>query len=87
MSERVPQGSLSYRAAEEVRVALARQNKTQRSLADALGVSAMWVNDRVNSETEIGLNDLEKIAQVLKIPVADLIPAEVLAGVTPVVAA
>lgn len=87
MSERVPAGSLSYRAAEEVRVALARQNKTQRSLADDLGVSAMWVNDRVNSATEIGLNDLERIAQALKIPVADLIPAEILAGESTVVAA
>lgn len=74
MSDPVPQGSLGARIAEEVRVALARQRKTQRALADDLGVSVMWVNDRVNCQKEIGVNDLEKIAQALNIPVADLIP-------------
>lgn len=77
MSEQVPQGSLGARIAEEVRVALARQRKTQRALADDLGVSVMWVNDRVNCVKEIGVNDMEKIARALKIPVADLLPADV----------
>lgn len=77
MSEQVPQGSLSARIAEEVRVALARQRKTQRALADDLGVSVMWVNDRVNCVKDIGLNDLEKIAKALNVPLAELVPADI----------
>lgn len=80
MSDPVPQGSLGARIAEEVRVALVRQRKTQRALADDLNVSAMWVSDRVNCQKEIGLNDLEKIAQALNIPVADLIPADAISA-------
>lgn len=79
MSEQVPEGSLSARIAEEVRVALARQRKTQRALADDLGVSVMWVNDRVNCVKDISLNDLEKIAKALNVALADLIPADVVA--------
>lgn len=78
MSEQIPQGSLSARVAEEVRVALARQRKPQRALADDLSVSAMWVNDRLNCVKDIGLNDLERIAQALKVPVSELIPADAL---------
>lgn len=78
MSEQVPEGSLSARVAEEVRVALARQRKTQRALADDLGVSIMWVNDRVNCVKEIGLNEIERIAGALKVPVAELVPADAL---------
>lgn len=78
MSEQVPQGSLSSRVAEEIRVALARQRKTQRSLADDLGVSAMWVSTRLSGVQEIGLNDVERIARALNISVAHLIPVAVL---------
>jgi transcriptional regulator with XRE-family HTH domain len=81
MSEQVQQGSLSARVAEEVRVALARQRRPQRSLADDLGVSPMWVNDRVNCVKDIGLNDLERMAKALGVPVGELIPADVTAPV------
>lgn len=78
MSERVPPASLSEYVAEEIRVALARQRKSQRSLADDLGVSVMWINGRVNCETEISLGDLERIAGALNLSVGDLIPAKAL---------
>lgn len=80
MSEQVPDGSLSARVAEEVRVALARQRKTQRALADDLGVSIMWVNDRVNCVKEIGLNEIERIAGALDLRVAELVPSDALIG-------
>lgn len=58
---------------------LARQRKTQRALADELGVSAPWVNYRLTGVQEIGLNDLERMAQALGVSLAELIPAAVLA--------
>lgn len=76
MSERVPSGSLSQRVAEEVRVALARQNKSQRTLADDLGVSPPWLNYRLTGVQEIGLNDLERIAGGLGLRVCDLMPVD-----------
>lgn len=73
------EGSLSYKVAEELRAMLARQRKTQRSLAEDLGVSLPWVNYRLTGHQEIGLNDLERMARALKVPIADLIPPHVLA--------
>lgn len=86
MNERVPPASLSARVAEEIRVALARQRKSQRALADDLGVSVMWINGRVNCETEISLGDLERIAAALRLPVADLVPPDAISAI-PAVAA
>ena len=80
MSEQPTETPLSDRVAEEIRVALARTRTSQRALADKLGVNPMWVNDRVNANTEIGLNELERIARALKLPVSDLIPASVCAA-------
>jgi transcriptional regulator with XRE-family HTH domain len=74
MSDAAPQGSLNARVAEEVRVALTRRRKSQRALADDLGVSHMWVNDRVNCVTDFSLSDLERIAMALDVSVPDLIP-------------
>jgi transcriptional regulator with XRE-family HTH domain len=73
------EGSLSYKVAEELRVVLARQRRTQRSLADDLGVSVPWVNYRLTGTQEIGLNDLERMAKALKVPLAELITPEILA--------
>lgn len=80
MSDRVPTGSLSALVAEEIRVALTRKRKTQRALAEDLGVSAMWVSDRLNCETDISLNELERIARVLDLQAIDLIPTDALAS-------
>jgi len=85
MSEQVPQSALSARVAEEIRVLLARQRKPQRALADELGVSVMWVNDRVNCVKDIGLNDLERIAQALGVRVSDLLPSDALITLRPAV--
>lgn len=84
MSERIPPGSLSAVVAEEIRVALTRQRKTQRALAEDLGVSPMWVHGRVNCDTEITLNDVEKVAGALGLRAADLIPAVALGAVVAV---
>jgi transcriptional regulator with XRE-family HTH domain len=78
MTDRVPPTSLSALVAEEIRVALTRKRRTQRALAEDLGVSAMWVSDRLNCETEISLTDLERIAAALDMQIGDLIPAAAL---------
>lgn len=80
MSEQVPAGSLSGRVAEEVRVALTRQRKSQRALSDDLDVSPMWVNDRINRVKDITLNDLQRIAAALQLPVSELLPADAIDG-------
>ena len=80
MTDQPPESSLSARVAEEIRVALARKRITQRSLADDLGVSVMWVNDRVNCVKDISLGDLERIARALDLRVSDLLTADALAG-------
>lgn len=58
---------------------LARKNKSQRSLADDLGVSVPWLNYRLTCTQEITLNDAERIATALGVPVAELLPAGLLA--------
>lgn len=57
---------------------LARQRMSQRAMADQLGVSVPWVNYRLTGGQEIGLNDLERMAKVLNVAVAELMPASLL---------
>ena len=69
---------LSAKVAEEIRALLARRDMSRSELARRLGVSAMWVSDRLRAQTPIGLDDLERIAAVLGVAPADLFPADVL---------
>lgn len=67
--------SLTARVAEEIRAVMGRRRLTGAGLARALGVSQMWVSYRLNGQQPIDVNDLERIAQVLDVPVLDLFPA------------
>jgi len=69
--------TLSDQVAEEVRALLARRRMSQRVLAGLLGVSPAWVNYRMTGVQEIGVNDLQRIAAALNVPVTDLLPADV----------
>lgn len=66
---------LSARVAEEIRALLARQRRSGRWLASALGVSQTWMSSRLTGSTPIDLNDLQRIATVLEVDWSDLIPA------------
>jgi transcriptional regulator with XRE-family HTH domain len=76
-SQSVSPFTLSDQAAEELRALLARRRMSGRDLAKRLGVSPSWVSYRLTGTTEIGLNDLQRIAEALDVQVVDLLPAPV----------
>ena len=69
--------SLSAMVAEEIRVLLARRQMSRSELARRLGVSAMWVSDRLRGQTPIGLDDVERIAAVLEVAPVELFPPSI----------
>ena len=75
--------TLSMRVAEEIRVLMVRRRVNQKQLAQRLNVSAMWVSGRLTGQTEIAVNDLPRIAAALEVPMADLLPADMLGGGRP----
>lgn len=66
--------------AEEVRALLARRRLNGAKLATAIGKSEMYVSRRLRGETAFDLDDLEKIADVLGVPVGQLLPQSVQEG-------
>jgi transcriptional regulator with XRE-family HTH domain len=73
--------SLSDSVAEEIRAMLARRRISGRQLAEKMGVSRSWISYRLTGSQEIGLNDLERIADALGVDVFDLLPAREQRGV------
>ena len=67
--------TLSDLVAEEIRVLLTRRRMSQRQLAQALNVSPAWLNYRLTGVQAIDLNDLQRIARALDVPVNALLPA------------
>lgn len=63
--------------AAEVRVLLARLGHDGSWLAAQLKVSEMWVSRRLRGVTRFTVDDLARIAEVLGVTVADLIPPPV----------
>ena len=66
--------TLSAQVAEEIRVAMTRRRISGRQLAAQLGMSQTWLASRLNGVTPIDLNDLDRIAGILNVEVADLLP-------------
>ncbi len=60
--------------AGEIRAMMARQQVTQSELASVVGQSEAWVSYRLNGKVAIDLNDLERIAAALDVPVDQLFP-------------
>lgn len=56
---------------------LARRRVSGRELARRLGVSSPWVSNRLTGHLEIGLDELQRIADALEVDVADLLPRRV----------
>jgi transcriptional regulator with XRE-family HTH domain len=65
---------LSEHVAEEVRALLARRRMSGRELARRLHVSPNWVSLRTTGAQPINMDDLERIADVLDIEPAELLP-------------
>lgn len=74
---------LTEQVAEEIRVAMVRRRVTGAKLARELGVSAAWVSYRLTGTQPIDLNDLQRIAAVLGVTPASLIPNGGLPGRSP----
>lgn len=68
--------SLTERVAEEIRAQMGRKRMSGARLAKQLGVSDMWVSYRLRGVQPIDLNDLERIADALGVPVIDLLPRD-----------
>lgn len=66
---------LSDAVAKEIRIALIRADLKQAQLAERMGVSEMWVSRRLRGAQPIDLNDLQRFAEALNVPVTTLLPA------------
>lgn len=75
----VNETTLSARVADEVRAMLGRRSVNKSELARRLGVSHTWVTNRLAGHLEIGLDELERIAQALDVEILDLLPKPALA--------
>lgn len=68
-----PPQRLRERAAEEIRVILARRRMSAAELARRAGLKQPYVSRRMTGETAFDLDDLEVIANALGVKVSDLI--------------
>lgn len=64
--------ALSARAAEQIRMELARRRISQAQFARDLGAHGQWVWRRLSGETPLILEDLELFADFLDLDPADL---------------
>lgn len=67
-------GKLRERAAEEIRVLLARRRISAAELARRTGMKQSTMARRMTGETAFDLDDLEAIAAVLGVDVTELLP-------------
>jgi transcriptional regulator with XRE-family HTH domain len=82
--ERTPaRGRLREHVAEEIRVILARKRMSGAELARRTGIKQSTISRRMTGETAFDMDDLEIIAEVLEVDVADLMPRMARAGNEP----
>ncbi|GGK89547.1 hypothetical protein GCM10012284_24340 [Mangrovihabitans endophyticus] len=67
-------GRLREHVAEEIRVLLARKRMSGSELARRTGIKQSTMSRRMTGETAFDMDDLEAIAAVLEVEVADLLP-------------
>jgi transcriptional regulator with XRE-family HTH domain len=60
--------------ASEVRAAIARKRVKQNALAAALGLSQPAISRRLSGDIEFSITELTATAQLLNIPLGDLLP-------------
>lgn len=61
-------------AIEEILALMGRRRLTRTELARRLSVSDVWVGRRLNDQVPIDLRELQRIAVVLGVELADLLP-------------
>ena len=68
--------TLAGHIAREIRGEMGRQGITQESLADQLGWTQRLLSRRLTAEVPIDAKEIEDIANVLGVPLTQLLPAE-----------
>jgi len=69
----MPNKPLHVTAMGEVRAHMARERITATALAELLSVNTPWVTRRLNGQTPVTLEDLDRICAALGIPVTDVL--------------
>jgi transcriptional regulator with XRE-family HTH domain len=72
-----PRGRLREHVAEEIRVLLARKRMSGAELGRRAGIKQSAISRRITGEVAFDMDDLEAIADVLGVDVADLLPRTV----------
>lgn len=70
----MPNSSVREDIAAEVRAELARQNKSQRDVAEALGMVQPVVSLRLQGKRSFRAEELAQLAEWLGVPVAQFLP-------------
>jgi len=65
---------LADHVAAEIRAEMGRQHRSQRWLAEVLGLSQAQISDRYRGEVEFRISELEMAAVALGVPVAQFVP-------------
>lgn len=70
---------LQLKVAEEVRVVMTRQCRSQTEVAKALGQPQQWLWRRLSGRTPFSVSEFIRIADFLGVEVTDLLPPKVAA--------
>ncbi len=68
--------SVDQRVARNVRAELARRGLSQATIANSLGLSQAAVSRRLLGTTSFSIAELERVAEVLPVPIAVLLADE-----------
>jgi transcriptional regulator with XRE-family HTH domain len=67
--------TFAEQVAAEIRAEMGRQQVSNAALAELLGVSEMWVSRKKRGLTPLTLDEVQRIAEVLDVEVAELLPS------------
>jgi len=72
----VPGNSIDHLVAANVRAEMARQQYTQTSFAKKLGRTQQALSQRLCGRVPFDVAELNRIAEILGVPLADLLPEQ-----------
>jgi len=71
--------TLSQAVVAEIRAEMGRQQKSGRAVAEAMGVSHIYLSRRLTGKVPLTLTDVDRIARALGVPAAKFLPASLAA--------
>lgn len=74
MSVNATASKLSHHVIGEILAQMGRQRMNKAELSRRLGVTEVWVGRRLNGVIPLHIDDLDRIAGVLDVPVGQLMP-------------